>query len=197
MPITRERKEELVAKYVELLEESAGFTIVRTSGLPVARVQSLRKEVIDAGGLYVVAKNTLMTKALEQTGWVIPEELLKGPNAIAFGRDNFPGVVKALLKWMDDNDLDEAPEKITLTGGVMGGQSIFGEKQVKEISEMPTLPELQAQIIGLLVQPQQQLVNVLQQANSGVVNVLHAADTSVLNVLQAWITKQEQENGAA
>lgn len=197
MPITRARKEELVAKYVGLLEESDGFTIVKTTGLSVDRVQSLRKSVIDAGGLYVVAKNTLITKALEQQGWTVPDELLQGPNAIAFGRTNFPGVVKALLKWMDDNDLDEAPEKITVTGGVLGGQDVFGAESVEQISNMPTLPEIQAQIIGMLVQPQQQLVNVLHQANSGVVNVLQAADTNVMNVLAAWIAKREQEEGAA
>lgn len=195
MPISRERKEELVASYVSLLEESDGFTIVKTTGMKVSAVQDLRNTIREAGGQYMVAKNTLMTKALEQSGWVVPEELLKGPSAIVFGRSNFPGVVKALLDYMDDKKIAE--EKLAISGGVMGGQSIWDAQQAEAISKMPTLPEIQAQIIGLLIAPQQQLVNVLQQANSGVVNVLQAADSQVVNVLQAWIAKREQEEGAA
>ncbi|MCA9912168.1 MAG: 50S ribosomal protein L10 [Anaerolineae bacterium] len=198
MPISRDRKEELVAQYVELLNESSGsFTVVRTQGLPVPRVQGLRKAVLDAGGKYVVAKNTLMKKALEETGYTIPEDLLSGPTAIVFGRENFPGVVKALLDYIKQEAFDQ--EKVAPTGGVLGGQDIFAESALEEISNMPTLPEIQAQILGLLVQPSIGLVSLLQQANSGVVNVLQAADSGVVNVLQAWIAKQEQEGeqGAA
>jgi len=195
VPITRARKEELVASYVSLLEESDGFTVVKTTGMKVSAVQELRNTIRDAGGQYMVTKNTLITKALEQSGWVVPEEHLAGPTAIVFGRTNFPGVVKALLDFMDEKKITE--ERLAISGGVMGGQSIFGADQAEAISKMPTLPEIQAQIIGLLVAPQQQLVNVLQQANSGVVNVLAAADSQVVNVLQAWIAKREQEEGAA
>ncbi len=198
MPITRARKEELVAQYVELLNESSGsFTVVRTQGLPVQRVQGLRKAVMDAGGKYVVAKNTLMKKALEQAGYTIPEDLLTGPTAVVFGRENFPGVVKALLEHIKKEAIEEA--NLAPKGGVLGGQDVFAKDALEDISNMPTLPEIQAQILGLLVQPSTGLVSLLQQANSGVVNVLQAADSSVVNVLQAWIAKQEQEGeqGAA
>lgn len=193
MPITRARKEELVAQYVEMLEQSNGIALVSADRMPVPRVEQLRGAIREAGGQYMVTKNTLLTKALEQTEWVVPVELLKGKTAVIFGYDNFPGVAKALLDWLDDNDVPEA--QVNVKGGVMGGAQIIDAKGVEDISDMPTLPEIQAQILGLLIAPQQQLVNVLQAANSGVVNVLQAADTSVLNVLQAWIIKQEQEQG--
>lgn len=193
MPISRARKEELVAQYVELLQQSDGVTIVNTKGMTVPQVQSLRKTIWDAGGQYVVTKNTLIIKALEQAEWEIPDTLLSGPTAIVFGKENFPGVVKALIKHLDDNDITE--EKMKVTGGVIGGTSIFDESRLEEITNLPTLPEVQAQIIGLLVQPATGLVSVLNEANSGVVNVLQAADTGIVNVLAAWIAKMEQENG--
>lgn len=194
MAISRARKEDLVAQYVELLDVSEGITIVRTQGMRVTQVQTLRNVIREAGGQYVVAKNTLITKALEQKGWVVPEELLAGPTAVVFGKQDFPGVVKALLKHIKDTDLSE--EKLMPIGGVLGGKSIFDAAGVEEVSNLPTLPEIQAQILGLLVQPAQQLVGVLQAANGGVVNVLHAADSQVLNVLQAWLNKREQEGAA-
>jgi len=194
LAISRARKEDLVAQYVELLDVSEGITIVRTQGMQVTQVQTLRNVIREAGGQYVVAKNTLITKALEQKGWVVPEELLAGPTAVVFGKEDFPGVVKALLKHIKDVDLPQ--EKLLPIGGVLGGKSIFDAAGVEEVSNLPTLPEIQAQILGLLVQPAQQLVGVLQAANSGVVNVLHAADSQVLNVLQAWLNKREQEGAA-
>lgn len=194
MPITRERKEELVASYKELLDGSSGFAIVHADKLSVPQVQEIRKKMLDAGGAFVVTKNTLISKALEQMDWVVPEEHLKGQTAIVFGKDNFPGVAKALTDFVEEAKLE--PERFHIKGGVLGGQQILDANGVEAVTRLPTLPELQAQIIGLLVQPQQQLVNVLLQATSGVVNVLHAADSQVVNVLQAWVNKQEAEGGS-
>jgi len=177
LPITRERKEELVAQYVEILEQSNGFAIVNSKGLSVSKVQQLRKKIYDAGGKYVVTKNTLLTKALEQAGWVVPEDALTGPTAVAFGVESFPGVAKAVLEFIKDEKLEEV---ITIDGGVMGGQEVLDAAGIKAVSELPTLPELQAQIIGLIIQPAQNIVNILQNAESGVVNVL-----------QAWLDKDK------
>jgi len=194
LAISRARKEELVGQYRELLDASDGFVVIQSSGMTVPAVQSLRKAMLDAGGQYLVTKNTLLRIALEQSGWEIPNDLLQGPTAVAFGKDNFPGVVKALLNYVKEGDLPD--EKFKLTGGVLGGKDVFSADQVEDMSKLPTLPEVQAQILGLLVQPSIQLVSILQQANSGVVNVLQAADSSVINVLQAWVAKQESEGAA-
>ncbi|NOG50653.1 MAG: 50S ribosomal protein L10 [Chloroflexi bacterium] len=94
MALTRERKNELVAQYVDLLSKTNGFVVVQASGLSVKEIDGLRAAVRNANGKYVVAKNTLLTKALEEAGLAVPSDLLKGPNGIAFGFDNFPGVAK-------------------------------------------------------------------------------------------------------
>ena len=184
MPITRVRKEELVAQYKELLEQSNGFAVIASQGMKVSKVEALRGKIYEAGGQYMVAKNTLLRIALEQAGWEVPTDLLEGPTAVAFGLENFPGVAKAVLKFIDDEDLDE---KMEVQGGVMG-TDLLSSADVKAISDLPTLPELQAQIIGLIVQPSQQIVTILQNADSGVVNVL-----------QAWLDKDSDndEEGAA
>lgn len=186
MPISRTRKEELVAQYVELLEKSNGFALVQSTGMSVPQVQALRKKIYEAGGQYMVAKNTLLKVALEQAGWHVPDEALDGRTAVAFGVDNFPGVAKAILEYVKDAQMEE---KMEIKGGVMAGdEKSLTSADVKAVSELPTLPELQAQIIGLLVQPSRQIVTILQQAESGVVNVL-----------QAWLDKDKDgaDEGAA
>ena len=180
MPVSRTRKAELVSSYVEILRESDGFVIVRTRGLNVSQIQGLRNAVREERGRYLVAKNTLMRKALEQAEWTVPEELLNGPVAFVFGHDNMPGVSKALLKHIADEEFED---KMTVTGGIMSGE-LLDARQVDELSRLPTLEELRAQLAGMVVTPAQGLVTAIDQATAGVVNVL-----------QAYLDKQEE--GAA
>lgn len=172
MPLHKERKAELVAQLVELLQESDGFAVIRTQGLPVARIEAIRGKIREAGGQYFVAKNTLLTKALEQVGWVVPTEQLVGPTAIAFGKRNFPAVAKALLEFVKTENIDE--NKLAPVGGVMSGKDILTLQRLEAVSNLPTLDEMRAQLAGLIVAPATGLVTVLQAANSQIVNVIQA-----------------------
>ncbi|MCY3832751.1 MAG: 50S ribosomal protein L10 [Chloroflexi bacterium] len=180
MPISRERKEELVDSYVEILNECDGFIIVKTQGLSVPQVQGLRNTLREQNGQYIVAKNSLMRRALQNADWIVPEDLLVGPVAIIFGRDNMPGVSKALLNHMEAEDFSE---KMQVAGGVMTGE-LLDAGQVDAISKLPTLDEMRAQLAGLVVSPAQ-----------GIVNALHQATGGVVNVLQAYLDEQEESAG--
>jgi large subunit ribosomal protein L10 len=181
VPVSKARKSEQIDAYVDLLKASNGFAIVQTQGLSVNRVEALRLKIRNAGGKYIVGKNTIVTKALEREGWVVPANLLQGPTGVVFGNDNFPGVAKVLLDWVEAEKLESA--QFNVIGGVMGGDVLNGEG-VKAVSNLPTLPELQAQIIGLIVMPATHLASLLA-----------AATSSVLNVVQAW--EDDQNKGAA
>ncbi|GAB1420882.1 50S ribosomal protein L10 [Anaerolineales bacterium] len=183
MAISRSKKEDLVAQYAELLQASNGFAIVRVSGMSVPQTQALRGKVLEAGGQYVVAKNTLIKLALEKNEWMVPEDLLTGPTAIVFGKDNFPGVTKAVLSFVKDASLAE--EKFGIKGGVMG-TSLLDASGVEAVSKLPTLDELHAQLAGLVVAPAQ-----------GLVSVLHAATGQVVNVLHAYVEDRQKGEGAA
>lgn len=170
MALTKGRKDELVAHYAELLSKTSGFVIVQASGLSVKEIDGLRAAVRKANGKYLVAKNTLLTKALEQAGLPIPADLLKGPNGIAFGMDNFPEVAKAILAYSADT---LRVEKMKVTGGQLTGNTLTAA-EVDAISKLPSLDELRAQLIGLFVAPATGIVSVLQAGNGSIVNVLHA-----------------------
>ncbi len=170
MPHTRARKEELVAQYSDLLEKSSGFVIVKFAGLSVKETQQLRAKIREADGQYIVAKNTLITKALEQKGWPVPADLLNGPVGIAFGLENMPGVAKAVLEFAEDKLMEE---RISVYGGVMTGE-VIDAKQVKAVSKLPSLDELRAQLAGLLVAPAQGIASVINAATGQVVNIINA-----------------------
>lgn len=170
MAINKAKKDELVAQYVDLLQRTNGFVIVQQRGMSVKEVDQLRAKVRDASGQYMVAKNTLLVKALESLDWPVPGDLLKGPTAIAFGLDNFPGVAKAVLEFVDEGD---RVQKMQVGGGVMTGE-ILDPRKVETISKLPSLDELRAQLAGLIVAPATGLVSVVNAANSQLVNVIQA-----------------------
>ena len=76
------------------------------------------------------------------------------------------------------------------------GSSIFKAEDLEAVTKLPTLPEVQAQIIGLLTQPASGLLGVLHAGLVGVPNVLQAADSQIVNVLQAYVQKLEQDDAA-
>lgn len=193
MAISRAKKEELVARYVETLSEADGFIVAEYSALSVAETEQLRHKMRENEGEYMVTKNTLFKRALDQAEWPVPEDLLVGPVGIAFSKGNMPGMTKALIDFAKDFEA-----RFTIKGGIMG-TDVFGADDVKAISELPTLDELYPQILGMLVQPPQQLVNTIYAADAQVVNVLQPSISQVLNVLQAHITQnlQGDENADA
>lgn len=191
LAISRARKEELVAKYVETLSSADGFIVAEYTAMTVAESEQLRHKLRENQGEFMVTKNTLFKIALEQAELPVPEDLLVGPVGVAISKGNLPGMTKAVIDFAKDFE-----EKFAIKGGVMG-TSVFQAGDVDAISKLPTLEELYPQIIGMLVQPQQGLVNTLQAANGSVVNVLQPGISGILNVLQAHITQNLQGDGEA
>ncbi len=183
MALSRERKEELVAQYTELLENANGFVVVTSSGLTVKQTQDLRTRIRDANGQYIRAKNTLFQIALQNAGWDVPEELVQGPISIAFSSDNFPGVAKAILDYLGDRSA-AVEDKAQVTGGILA-DTLLKPERVEAISKLPSMDELRAEIAGLLVQP-----------STGLVSILNSATGQVVNVLQAYVNQSEADDAA-
>jgi len=174
LAISKERKEELVGVYGELLGQATGFVLADYKGISVSQVNAMRDKLRDVDGAYVIVKNTLFKIALQNAGWPIPENLLAGPTGVIFGAANFPAVAKVSLGFVKDYE-----GLFTVKGGVMAGQ-ILTDKQVDTVSNLPSLDELRAQIIGLISQPA-----------SGLAGVINSAVAAVPQVLQAYVSKNE------
>jgi large subunit ribosomal protein L10 len=176
LAITKQRKQELVAVYKQLLQHSNGLIITEFQGIPMSAMNDLRAKLRGINSAYVITKNTLFEIALREAGWAVPENMLQGPSATAFADGDVAGLAKAMLAFQKDN-----AEKVKIKGGVMG-QVILNPNDVQSISELPPLSELRAQLLGLIVQP-----------STGLVNVLNAATSDIVNLLYAYVQENEGE----
>lgn len=167
MALSRERKEELIAQYSDMIRNSQAMILTEYRGLTDKELKAVRHAVREADGAYRVAKVTLLKRALQANGYELPQELEGSPVAIGFCYNDIPSVAKALTGYAKDKDL------MVIRGGLMGDR-LMSEEEVRAIAELPPLDVLRAQFLGLLDAPASNLVGVIQAGVAQVVNVLHA-----------------------
>jgi large subunit ribosomal protein L10 len=167
LALSRERKEQLVAQYSSLLQESKGVVFAEYRGLTNQQLNKLRRSVRDANGAFHIAKLTLLKRAMEEAGYTIPDDLSGVPVGVGFALEDMPSLAKALKEFAKTNEL------MTIRGGQMGGATM-SMAQIEAIADLPSLDVLRAQIIGMLDAPAANLVGILQAGIGQVVNVIHA-----------------------
>jgi large subunit ribosomal protein L10 len=178
LAITRQRKNELVAQYIEQLQQSQGILLADYRGLSVSDMGQVRNAMRPIGGKFQVVKNRLLILALEELGISLPEEWLIGPTAVGFCHDEIPPVAKVLTDTAKDLGI------LRIKGGWIASGVVSAE-QVRTIADLPPREVLLAQVLGTVNAPAGRLTGVIA---SGI--------RQVLNVLQAYVDKLE-ESGAA
>lgn len=167
MAITKERKQRLVAEYLELINQSDAIFLTSYSGMSVKGMESLRKEVRNANGVFRVTKNTLLKLALEKAERRMPPELLTGQLATGFALAGVPPLAKALV------DFEKEEEAFSLHGALLGDEYLSAE-EIEAIAKLPTLDQLRAQILGLISAPAQNVALVVSSGIRQVINVMDA-----------------------
>lgn|SRR5574341_339593 len=167
LPLTKQRKEELVAEYADMLQQSKAVIFTEYRGLDNKAMTEVRRKVREANGRYRVAKLSLFKLALERAGYPVPTDLIGVPVAVGFCYQEIAGVAKALTEYAKDSEV------FVVRGGLMGEQQMT-VSEIKTIADLPPLEVLRAQILGLLDAPAANLVGVLQAGVAAPINVIHA-----------------------
>ncbi len=175
MALSKEKKDEILAGYIEMLNRAQGLVITEYRGMTMKKFNDTRKALRSANGGYTVTKNTIFKIALEQVGMAVPEDLLVGPTAIGVAYGDLPSLTKAILQRAKEDEL------LKPKGAIMG-KSIFKAAQLEMVSTMPTLDEARAGLIGTLIAPATSLLSLLAQPAQG-----------LAAILQAWSDKDKNE----
>jgi len=164
--VERSQKEKLVASLHTALADTACVVITHQTGLTVAEVTDLRRQMRAAGANFKVTKNRLARRALAGTKFERLSPMFTGPTAIAFSRDPV-AAAKIAVEFANKND------KLRIVGGGLGEVSLNAEG-VKSLATMPSLDALRAKLVGLLQTPAARIVGVLQAPGSQLARVLSA-----------------------
>lgn len=167
MAIKKERKDELVEQYRELLQNSSAIFLTRYGGMSVKELETLRLKIGEADGRINVTKNTLLRIALEESQMPPPHELLSGQVATSFALGEASTLAKVLVDQAKTND------KLKIVGGLLGNRPLT-TAEVEALATLPSLDQLRAQILGLIGAPAQGIVSAVASGVRQVVNVLDA-----------------------
>jgi large subunit ribosomal protein L10 len=167
LAISKARKDELVAQYKELVEQSRAIFLTEYTGMSVKGMEALRKEVRTANGAFYVTKNTLLQTALQQADMPAPADLLIGQTATGFALEEVPAMAKALVDYADKEDA------FVLKGGILG-DDLLSVEQIEALANLPSLDQLRAQIVGLINAPAQGIVSLVTNGVRQIVNVVDA-----------------------
>lgn len=174
--VTLAKKQERVVDLKDQLSRAQLAVVSDYRGLTVKDMNDLRRRVQAAGGDYTVAKNTLIRRALTESGGVQIDSMLKGPTALVVGYEDPVGPVKALMEF-----LKETKKEMDIRGGILEGKAVT-TADLQQIATLPSREEMVAKLMGSMQSPAQ-----------GVVITLSGVARNLAYVLEA-IRKQKEEN---
>ena len=162
----RAEKAVLVTELQASFSDAGSIVVARNTGLTVANLETLRKQMKEAGGTVRVAKNRLAKLALKNTDTADISALFTGPTVVAFAKDPMTAP-KVAAAFADKN------QKFEILGGAMGTTGL-DVNNVRALATMPSLDQLRATLAGMLKQPATRIASVLQAPGGQVARVLAA-----------------------
>jgi large subunit ribosomal protein L10 len=172
LAVERAAKKEAVEQLNETFKTTSVAIVAHYSGLTVAQMQTLRKQMKQAGASVKVSKNRLAKIALEGTDVVAIGSLLKGPTVIATSNDPV-AAPKVAVEFAKTN------ENFVVLGGSMG-KTVLDVNGVKALASLPSLDELRGKLVGLLVAPATKIAQLSK-----------APAAKLARVVQAYASKGE------
>ena len=150
--MNRTEKEQLVTELKEKIESATALYYTDFTGLNVKRMTELRRRLRKANVEYVVIKNTLALRAVNESGLV--GERLKGPTGLVVAKDPV-AAAKVITDFAKEND-----KKPAVKGGMFEGKAI-DTAQVTKLATMPSREQMLAELGAGLQSPMAAFVGAL------------------------------------
>lgn len=167
MAISKERKEEILATYAEWLKKSEAVILVEYTGVKMKDLDNIRAKIRESDGEFHILKNTLARRAFADSGMSMPPDFLVQSTAVSFAFSDPASTAKAL------SDATKGNQHVKVKGGFMSGQTLTAA-QVKALADMPPLPVVRAQLLGVLQAPAGKLVRTIAEPARGLAAVIKA-----------------------
>ena len=149
----RAEKREFVTSLNEVFKRPGSVVVAHYAGLTVAQMNDLRSKMRAAGGTVKVAKNRLAIIALQGTDSEGMKDLFKGQTLIAYSEDPVTAPKVA-------SDFAKTNDNLVILGGAMGTTALDAAG-VKALATLPSLDELRAKLVGMIVTPATRIAQIV------------------------------------
>ena len=163
----RAQKAAAVAALNRTFSEVGVVVVTRNLGMTVAQSTDLRTKMRAAGASYKVSKNKLARIALDGTDYLSIGDMLTGPGVALATSTDPVAAAKVAVDFAKTND------KFEIVGGAMGATAL-DVTGIQSLATLPSLDELRAKIVGLIVAPATKLATITQAPAAQIARVLSA-----------------------
>lgn len=164
----KEDKTVIIGEIAELLNKYPNVYITDTSAMTVAKTNQLRRLCFGQGIKMLVAKNSLIQKAMEKNNAEAYEgifDALKGTSALMFSETgNVPAKV---IK-----DFRKKGDKPVLKGAYIDTAIFLGDNQLETLAAIKSKNELVGDIIALLQSPAKNVISGLKSSGGKLAGIL-------------------------
>jgi large subunit ribosomal protein L10 len=159
MALNLTQKQEVVAELSDVATKALSLVASEYAGLTVGQLTSMRKKARESGVYLKVAKNTLVSRAVDGTEYECVKDALTGPLLYAFSEED-PGAAGRLIKEFAKGNEKLKPKLVSIGGKVYPGS------HVEVLASLPTRDQALSMFLSVLVQPATMLVRLLSEPAS-------------------------------
>jgi large subunit ribosomal protein L10 len=167
MALNLEQKKAVVAEVAEVANRALAAVAAEYRGLTVEEMTDLRAKAREGGVFLKVAKNTLVSRAVEGTEYECMQESLTGPLLFAFSMED-PGAAARLVK-----DYAKTHDKLIARLVAVGGQ-LYDASELERLSSLPTYDQAIAILMGVMKAPIEKFVRTLAEPHTKLVRTVAA-----------------------
>ena len=158
----KEDKSLIIENLVAKIGQTPNFYVADISGLNAERTAMLRRECFSKEITLLVVKNTLLRKALEQTGNTEATQLfpiLEGPTSVLFTEN--ANVPAKLIK-----EFGKKYGKPVLKGAYLQECAYIGAQHLEALINIKSREELIGDIVGMLLSPARNVISALTSSGA-------------------------------
>lgn len=156
MALNLAQKKEVVAELANVAATAHSLVAAEYAGLTVEQLTELRRQARQNGVFLKVAKNTLVSRAVDGTDYACIKDALVGPLLYAFSKED-PGAAGRLIK-----DFAKGNEQLKTKLVAVGGKA-YPASHLDVLASLPTREQALSMLLSVLVQPATMLVRVLSE----------------------------------
>ncbi len=167
MPLTKEKKENIVKELEEKIEKQKSIVFMDFQGIKVKNLSVLRNQLKDQNSEMKVSKKSLINIAFKNKDIEFDASNLSGEVAVIFGYEDEVSSSKAVYQFTKENK----------QGKILGGfvdKCFYGEEDVIKLAELPPKEQLIGSFMGTLNAPITNFVGVLSGNMRQLVTVISA-----------------------
>ncbi len=165
MAITKQKKEKILEELKKNLKKAQIVIFINFHGLNVSAAVKLRKLLLNLNTKYLVAKKTIIKKAMEEFNLTGVSFNLEGETALVFSEDCSLGFLKELNNFAQK-------ENIKFLAGIFEKEYI-DKNAVLKLASIPSKEILLCQFISVINQPMQGVVVTLNGIIKNLVSILN------------------------